>query len=135
MLPSWGGCPQWGFTEEECKTFTEEISNLNHGDWELLKHRGFPSSILMEWKLPRWHSGKEFTCQCRRFKRREFDRWVGKVPWSRKWQPAPVFLPGKSHGQRSLVGYSQWGPSSSSVHGVATESEVIEILARSTKVI
>ena len=34
------------------------------------------------------------------------DPWVGKIPWSRKWQPTPVFLPGKSHGQRSLVGYS-----------------------------
>ena len=35
-----------------------------------------------------------------------FDPWVGKIPWSRKWQPTPVFLPGKFHGQRSLVGYS-----------------------------
>ena len=39
----------------------------------------------------------------------EFDLWVGKVPWRRKWQPTPVFLPGKSHGQRNLVGYSPWG--------------------------
>ena len=35
-----------------------------------------------------------------------FDPWVGKIPWRRKWQPIPVFLPGKFHGQRSLVGYS-----------------------------
>ena len=35
--------------------------------------------------------------------------WVGKIPWKRKWQPTPVFLPGKSHGWRSLVGYSPWG--------------------------
>ena len=35
--------------------------------------------------------------------------WVGKIPWKRKWQPTPVFLPRKSHGQRSLVGYSLWG--------------------------
>ena len=34
---------------------------------------------------------------------------VGKIPWRRKWQPTPVFLPGKFHGQRSLVGYSSWG--------------------------
>ena len=34
------------------------------------------------------------------------DPWVGKTPWKRKWQPTPLFLPGKSHGQRSLVGYS-----------------------------
>ena len=39
-----------------------------------------------------------------------FDAWVGKIPWRRKWKPTPVFLPGKSHGQRSLVGYSPWGP-------------------------
>ena len=41
--------------------------------------------------------------------RREFDPWVGKVPWRRKWQPTPLFLPGKSLGQRSLVGDSPWG--------------------------
>ena len=39
----------------------------------------------------------------------EFDPWVGKVPWSRKWQSTPVFLPGKFHGQRSLMGYNPWG--------------------------
>ena len=33
----------------------------------------------------------------------------GKTPWRKKWQPTPVFLLGKSHGQRSLVGYSSWG--------------------------
>ena len=35
--------------------------------------------------------------------------WVGKIPWRRKWQPIPVFLLGKFHGQRSLAGYSPWG--------------------------
>ena len=59
--------------------------------------------------LPRWCSGKEFACQCRRHKRHEFDPLVGKILWKRKWQPAPLFLPGKSHGQRSLEGYSSWG--------------------------
>ena len=38
-----------------------------------------------------------------------FDPWVGKIPWRREWQPTPVFLPGESHGQRSLVGYNPWG--------------------------
>ena len=45
----------------------------------------------------------------RRCKRHQFDPWVGKIPWSRKRLPTPVFLPGKFHGQRSLVGYSPWG--------------------------
>ena len=44
--------------------------------------------------------------QCRRPR---FHPWVGKIPWRRKWQYTPVLLPGKSHGQRSLVGYSLWG--------------------------
>ena len=38
-----------------------------------------------------------------------FDPWVQKIPWRRKWQPTPVFLPGESHGLRSLVGCSPWG--------------------------
>ena len=38
-----------------------------------------------------------------------FDPWAGKIPWRRKWQPTPVLMPGKSHGQRSLVGCSPWG--------------------------
>ena len=36
------------------------------------------------------------------------DSWARKIPWRRKWQPTPVFLPGEFHGQRSLVGYSPW---------------------------
>ena len=39
----------------------------------------------------------------------EFNPWVRKIPWRKEWQPTPVFLPGESHGQRSLVGYSPWG--------------------------
>ena len=54
--------------------------------------------------LRRWLSGKEIICQCRRHR---FDSLVRKIPWRRKWQPTPVFSPGKSHGQRSLVGWGQ----------------------------
>ena len=64
-----------------------------------------PSSID---GLPKWHSGKKIHMQCKRCKRRWFDPWVGKIPWSRKWQPTPVFLLGKFYGQRSLAGYSLW---------------------------
>ena len=63
--------------------------------WETLGYaNGFP------W----WLSGKESACQCRSC---GFDPWIWKILWRRKWQPAPVFLPGKSHGQRSLAG---WDP-------------------------
>ena len=53
-------------------------------------------------------SGKETACQCRRRRWHGFDPRVGKIPWRRKWQPTLVFLPGESHGQRNLVGYSPW---------------------------
>ena len=55
--------------------------------------------------LPWWLNGKESTWQCRRH---GFSPWVRKIPWSRKWQPTPELLPGESHGQRSLAGYSPW---------------------------
>ena len=61
---------------------------------EYIQHMGFEGGA----------SGEEPTCQCRRNKRQGFDPWVGKIPWRRKRQPTPVFLPGESHGQRSLVG-------------------------------
>ena len=46
---------------------------------------------------------------CLKYRRPGFDPWVGKIPWRREWQHTPVSLPGKSHGQRSLVGCSPWG--------------------------
>ena len=64
--------------------------------------------FVIKW-LPRWLNGKESTCQCRRCRRYVFDLWVGKIPWGRKWKATPLFLPGKFHGQRSLVGYSPRG--------------------------
>ena len=51
-------------------------------------------------------SDKESVCQYRRHTRHGFDPWVRRIPWRRKWQLVPVFLPGKYHGQRSLAGCS-----------------------------
>ena len=59
--------------------------------------------------FPAGTSGKEPACQCRRHKRPRFNTWVRKIPWRRAWQPTPVFLPGESHGERSLLGYGPWG--------------------------
>ena len=58
--------------------------------------------------LSEWLSCKESAGQCRRQRRCGFDPWFGNIPWRRKWQPTPVFLPEKSHGQRSLAVYSPW---------------------------
>ena len=52
-----------------------------------------------------------------------FDPWIGKNPWKRKWQPTPVFLPGKPHGQRSLVGYSPWSSRDSDTTEVTKQLE------------
>ena len=57
------------------------------------------------WGCPGGAGGKESTCQCRRHR---FDPWIGKMPWSRKWQSTSVFLPGKFQGQRSLTSCSSW---------------------------
>ena len=55
--------------------------------------------------FPGGASGKEPTCKCRRHKKPRFYPCLGNIPWSRKWQPTPVFLSWKSHGQRKLLGY------------------------------
>ena len=61
--------------------------------------KGFPGASLVAQTV-------KVCLQCRR---RGFDPWVGKIPWRRAWQPTPVFLPGESHGQRSLAGYRPYG--------------------------
>ena len=65
------------------------------------------TSVLIRIMLLGFPGGSEgrVCLQCRR---PEFDPWVRKIPWRRKWQPTPVLLPGESHGQRGLVDYSPW---------------------------
>ena len=60
-------------------------------------------------QLPQWLSRWKIFLQCRRHRKCEFNPWVKKIPWRRKWQPCPVLVPEKSPGQRSLVGYSPIG--------------------------
>ena len=81
------GCNPWGPKESDT---TEWLSTTQH----IMTCGG--------------SAGKEHACHCRRRKRRGFNPRVGKI-WGRKWQLAPVFLPGKFCGQRSLEGYSPWG--------------------------
>ena len=70
---------------------------------------------MLRWRL----GGKESACQCGSHRRPGFNSSVRKIPWRRKWQPTPVFLPGESHGQRSLVGYSSRGCREKDVTGHA----------------
>ena len=66
------------------------------GFYKLLAMKAFPGDTVV--KNPPANTGDH--------QRLRFDPWVRKFPWRRKWQSAPGFLPGKSHGQQSLVGYS-----------------------------
>ena len=65
--------------------------------WININFCGLWASLMAQWQ--------RICLQCRR----GFDPWVRKMPWRRKCQPTPVFLPEKSQGQRSLVGYRPWG--------------------------
>ena len=53
---------------------------------------GMAVNTICELVFPGGASGKKSACQCRRHKKCGFDPWLGKIPWSRKWQPTPVFL-------------------------------------------
>ena len=65
-----------------------------------------PGSLQVLWAAQVWLCGKESACQCRR---RGFSPRARKISCRRKWQRAPVFLPGESHGQGSLAGHRPWG--------------------------
>ena len=110
---------EWGFPTEGW--MTDVVENEQRRTWALkldLTHStqtvelfwDFPFTSLMEvLAFPGGASGKEPICQYKSCKRCRFDPWVGKIPWRRAWQPTPVLLPGESHGEWSLPGYSPWG--------------------------
>ena len=78
--------------------------HFGRGEEAPFSTRSLPYSTLAR-KLPRW-LGDKSSWQCRGLR---FDPWLGKLPWRRKWQLTAIFLPGGSHGQRSLVGYNPQG--------------------------
>ena len=92
---------------------SKTILSVGHLGKTLVKpHYAFPLPVSLETPclgFPGGTNGKEPTCQCRRRKRFRFSPRVRKIPWRKAWQPNPVFLPGDSHGQRNLLGYSPWG--------------------------
>ena len=65
-----------------------------------------------------------------RHKRCEFNPWVGKIPWSRNWQPSPVFSPRKFYGQRNLAGYSPLGHKESDTTESLSTQNILLIIYR-----
>ena len=99
-------------------TFNSQLRTWHLPSASLVNSSSLPSLSL--WKLyyllsathvslgfPGGASGKEPACQCRRHERGGFEPWIRKIPWRRAWQSTPVFLPGESHRQGSLAGYTQ----------------------------
>ena len=82
-------------------------------DFPLVSWTSFIGTQPWEWIFTRSMAGTSQVAQRERIflrcRRHGLDPWVGKIPWRRKWHPTPLFLPGKSHGQRSLAGCSPWG--------------------------
>ena len=94
-------------------------------DWSSYQYpcHPLPLSVFTTANSPGGASGKEPTCQRQRQKRHGLEPWVKKIPWRRLGQLTAVFLPGESHRQRSLAGYSPWG---------RKESDTTERLRRRT---
>ena len=108
-VPHWG-CVWWIVS---LRAIQFSLAPIFRANWEKVEGYYFFYSLL---GVGKWLGGsqvalvvKEPSRQCRRGKRLGFSPWVGKILWRRACQPTPAFLPGESHGQRSLAGDSPWG--------------------------
>ena len=89
-----------------CRCWNRPLGALAGTQAEATPSDGRPGGSAELARFPGGASDKEPACQSRRHEIPGSDPWAGKIPWRRAWQPTPVLLPGESHGQRSLVGYS-----------------------------
>ena len=108
------GCPAWHLTSVFCPRYWApaimQVGPRRAGSNSILTmalESQYCYAFL--WGFSSCSAGGESAGQCRKCKRCGFSSWVGKIPWERKWQATPIFLPGESCGQRSLAGYSPWG--------------------------
>ena len=95
-LKSYNSVPAPASPQRPPPSYTQRPLNL-HDSLQSTSHTPIPHCLVLWFLLLSvWHSDKESTCRRRRPKKCGFDPWVGKIPWRRKWQPTPVFLPGES---------------------------------------
>ena len=103
-----GSRPDFKEQSSSCPVFSQDSVPLesSHQSREAeTTWRNF-QQVLQFVGFPGGTSGKEPTCQ---FRRHRFKPWVREIPWRKAWKSTPVFLPGESHGQRSLASHSPWG--------------------------
>ena len=105
--------PYFGHCKQHCSEYLDSCIFLNpfFFSWSCLYAQEWDWLLghMIALDFPGGTSGKEPAYQCRRHKRRGFNPCIRKIPGKKAWQPTPVFLPGESHGQRSLTGYSPKG--------------------------
>ena len=89
--------------------YFSSLNKLEQWFWISLTHNCALDRIEKVIKHSQGFPGGSHRKECLQCRRPRFNPWVGKIPWRRKWQPAPVFLPGKSHGRRSLAVYGPRG--------------------------
>ena len=102
---TWHDGWRWNSRSPDCSAVGHAACVNRITGWKIAAY-DFAVCVSLGTSFPGSSDGKESACQCRR---PSFNPWVRKDPWGREWQPTPVFLPGESHGQRSLAGYSPWG--------------------------
>ena len=104
----WGGDEtKWRFVDEMIMA----LRVLRRNEQKMKSKDPFQEWKGLIWSLggfPDGPAGKESACNAGD-RRHWFNPWILNIPWRRQWQPTPVFLPGKSYGERSLMGYSPWG--------------------------
>ena len=99
LLNVWHSRRQWILVSAFLVSLLKFVIQLKNVKKSNLTHSG--ASQVAQGQRVHLPSGRRRSCR--------FKPWVRKIPWRRKWQPAPVFLPEKSHGQTDLEGYSPWG--------------------------
>ena len=117
--------PEDGFFLQYPSSYQEPRPFLGCSDTNSSLGPFSPGEIVISYmvvRAPRQSSGTESACE---FGRRGLDPWVKKIPWRRKWQPIPVFLPEKFYGQRSLAGYSPWDHKESGYNRAHTSIQLL----------